>query len=70
VCPCGSRTALAADVHRSPLRGIHERDAFSPRDATPLTKWATVLMMVESAASLLLAIMVIASGQHPSLIIR
>ena len=34
--------------------------AFSPTDAMPLTKWAKVLMMVESAASLLLAIMVVA----------
>jgi hypothetical protein len=34
--------------------------AFSPTDAMPLTKWAKVLMMVQSAASLLLAIMVVA----------
>lgn len=34
--------------------------AFSPTDAMPLTKWAKVLMMVESSASLLLAIMVVA----------
>jgi hypothetical protein len=34
--------------------------AFSPTDAMPLTKWAKVLMMVQSAASLLLAITVVA----------
>jgi uncharacterized membrane protein len=34
--------------------------AFSPTDAMPLTKWAKVLMMVQSSASLLLAIMVVA----------
>jgi hypothetical protein len=34
--------------------------AFSPTDAMPLTKWAKVLMMVQSTASLLLAIMVVA----------
>lgn len=34
--------------------------AFSPTDAMPLTAWAKVLMLVESAASLLLAIMVVA----------
>jgi uncharacterized membrane protein len=34
--------------------------AFSPTDAMPLSKWAKVLMLVESAASLLLAIMVVA----------
>ena len=34
--------------------------AFSPTDTMPLSQWAKVLMMVESAASLLLAIMVVA----------
>ncbi len=34
--------------------------AFSPTDAMPLTIWAKVLMMVQSSASLLLAIMVVA----------
>jgi hypothetical protein len=34
--------------------------AFSPTDAMPLSRWSKVLMMVESAASLLLAIMVVA----------
>jgi len=34
--------------------------AFSPTDAMPLSAWAKTLMMVESAASLLLAIMVVA----------
>jgi hypothetical protein len=34
--------------------------AFSPTDAMPLTKWAKVLMMMQSSASLLLAIMVVA----------
>jgi uncharacterized membrane protein len=34
--------------------------AFSPTDAMPLSKWAKVLMLVESAASLLLAITVVA----------
>lgn len=34
--------------------------AFSPTDAMPLTVWAKVLMMVQSSASLLLAIMVVA----------
>jgi hypothetical protein len=34
--------------------------AFSPTDAMPLSRWAKALMMVESAASLLLAIMVVA----------
>ena len=34
--------------------------AFSPTDAMPLGKWAKMLMLVESAASLLLAIMVVA----------
>jgi len=34
--------------------------AFSPTDAMPLTKWAKVLMMTQSSASLLLAIMVVA----------
>jgi len=34
--------------------------AFSPTDAMPLSAWAKVLMIVESAASLLLAIMVVA----------
>jgi uncharacterized membrane protein len=34
--------------------------AFSPTDAMPLTKLAKVLMMVQSSASLLLAIMVVA----------
>ena len=34
--------------------------AFSPTDTMPLSQWAKVLMMVQSAASLLLAIMVAA----------
>jgi hypothetical protein len=34
--------------------------AFSPTDSMPLSKWAKVLMLVQSAASLLLAIMVVA----------
>lgn len=34
--------------------------AFSPTDAMPLSRWAKMLMLVESAASLLLAIMVVA----------
>jgi hypothetical protein len=40
--------------------GFTNATAFSPTDAMPLTKWAKVLMMVQSAASLLLAIMVVA----------
>jgi len=34
--------------------------AFSPTDAMPLSRWAKVLMLVEAAASLLLALMVAA----------
>jgi hypothetical protein len=34
--------------------------AFSPTDAMPLSNWAKILMLVQSAASLLLAIMVVA----------
>jgi hypothetical protein len=34
--------------------------AFSPTDTMPLSRWAKVLMLVEAAASLLLAIMVVA----------
>ena len=34
--------------------------AFSPTDTMPLSQWAKMLMMVQSAASLLLAIMVVA----------
>jgi len=34
--------------------------AFSPTDAMPLSRWAKMLMLVESAASLLLALMVAA----------
>ena len=34
--------------------------AFSPTDAMPLSHWAKMLMLVQSAASLLLAIMVVA----------
>jgi uncharacterized membrane protein len=34
--------------------------AFSPTDAMPLSRWAKMLMLVQSAASLLLAIMVVA----------
>jgi len=34
--------------------------AFSPTDTLPLSQWAKLLMMLESAASLLLAIMVVA----------
>jgi uncharacterized membrane protein len=34
--------------------------AFSPTDALPLSRWAKMLMLIESAASLLLAIMVAA----------
>ena len=34
--------------------------AFSPTDTLPLSHWAKLLMMAESAASLLLAIMVVA----------
>ena len=34
--------------------------AFSPTDAMPLTTWAKMLMMIQSAASLVLAIMVVA----------
>jgi uncharacterized membrane protein len=33
--------------------------AFSPTDAMPLTIWAKMLMLIQSAASLLLAIMVV-----------
>ena len=33
--------------------------AFSPTDAMPLSRWAKMLMLVQSAASLLLAIMVV-----------
>jgi uncharacterized membrane protein len=34
--------------------------AFSPTDAMPYSRWAKTLMLIESAASLLLAIMVVA----------
>jgi uncharacterized membrane protein len=34
--------------------------AFSPTDAMPLTQWAKMLMLVESASSLLLLVMVAA----------
>ena len=34
--------------------------AFSPTDTMPLTRWAKMLMLVESAASLVLALMVAA----------
>jgi hypothetical protein len=34
--------------------------AFSPTDAMPLSRWAKMLMLVESAASLVLALMVAA----------
>jgi uncharacterized membrane protein len=34
--------------------------AFSPTDAMPLSRWAKMLMLVQSAASLVLAIMVVA----------
>ena len=34
--------------------------AFSPTDTMPLSRWAKVLMLVESAASLVLAVMVAA----------
>ena len=34
--------------------------AFSPTDALPLSRWAKMLMLVESAASLVLAVMVAA----------
>ncbi len=34
--------------------------AFSPTDAMPFSRWAKMLMLIESAASLLLAIMVVA----------
>ncbi len=34
--------------------------AFSPTDTMPLSQWAKMLMLVQSAASLLLAIMVVA----------
>ena len=34
--------------------------AFSPTDAMPLSRWAKMLMLIQSAASLLLAIMVVA----------
>jgi uncharacterized membrane protein len=34
--------------------------AFNPTDAMPFSRWAKMLMLVESAASLLLAIMVVA----------
>jgi uncharacterized membrane protein len=34
--------------------------AFSPTDAMPLSRWAKILMLAQSAASLLLAIMVVA----------
>jgi uncharacterized membrane protein len=34
--------------------------AFSPTDTMPLSRWAKVLMLVESAASLVLALMVAA----------
>ena len=34
--------------------------AFSPTDAMPLSRWAKMLMLVESAISLALAVMVVA----------
>ena len=34
--------------------------AFSPTDTMPLSRWAKVLMMLQSAAALLLAVMVAA----------
>jgi uncharacterized membrane protein len=34
--------------------------AFSPTDAMPLSRWAKVLMLIEAAASLVLALMVAA----------
>ena len=38
--------------------------AFSPTDAMPLSRWAKLLMLVESAASLVLALMVAARAVH------
>jgi uncharacterized membrane protein len=34
--------------------------AFSPTDAMPLSRWAKMLMLVQSAISLTLAVMVVA----------
>jgi hypothetical protein len=38
--------------------------AFSPTDAMPLSRWAKMLMLVESAASLMLAVMVAARAVY------
>ena len=41
--------------------------AFSPTDVMPLSRWAKFAMLVESGVSLMLAILVVARGQHPRL---
>jgi len=42
------------------LRLVHERDGVQPDRRVPLSRWAKMLMLVESAVSLVLAIMVAA----------
>jgi hypothetical protein len=56
VCGAGWRPTFVDYLYVS----FTNATAFSPTDTMPLTRWAKVLMLVESAASLVLAIMVAA----------
>jgi hypothetical protein len=42
--------------------------AFSPTDVMPLTRWAKLLMLVQSAISLATVVLVCPSGQHPEVV--
>ena len=56
--------AFSANAFRRPLvkrwRSYTNSSAFSPTDTMPLSRWAKVLMLVQSAVSLTLGLMVVA----------
>src|SRR5664280_474128 len=54
-----SRT-LGTALPRLPLCQLHQRQAFSPTDTTPLSRWATSLMALQSAIALLTTALVLA----------
>ena len=53
--PDGSPSSSTTSTRRSP-----NATAFSPTDVMPMSQWAKITMMLQSAVALLLAILVIA----------
>jgi hypothetical protein len=58
--PALGPTGLAPGLPGLPLPGLHQRHRVQPHRHLPVRRWAKLTMMVQSALSLVIAILVIA----------